>query len=110
MNGFFLTTRSVILCPHGGQVQLQSSARLEADGAPVLLQPDPQSIVGCAFQLPGPKPSPCVRLVWTTASLRSTVDDKPVVTHTSMGLCQSAEGLPQGPPNITLYQRVMSDE
>ena len=99
MAGALLTTQTVMLCPHGGHVQaVTTNTAATIDGAPLLLAADHLPVVGCAFALPGPKPSPCVRVRWLRGSGTTTVQGRAVLTAASVGLCESAEGAPQGPP------------
>lgn len=97
MPGYLLTTASTIQCPHGGKATLfTSNARVMADGAPVLLSSDVHPVVGCAFTLPGPKPSPCVRIEWAAPAGSSDVGGTAPLVKTSVGKCISPEGAPQG--------------
>jgi hypothetical protein len=68
---------------------------------------DTYTISGCPFQVPigtGTKPQPCVRVQWTVPASRVLVTQKPAILQTSTGMCFSAEGIPQGPPNVTVTQ------
>ncbi len=97
MPGRILTTASTIMCPHGGQATLTTSnTSVLADSAPVLLESDIHTVAGCPFTLPGPKPSPCVRIEWSAGASSVTVDGTPVLIESSMGRCISPEGAPQG--------------
>lgn len=97
MPGHLLTTASTVQCPHGGQAILfTSNARVTAAGAPVLLVSDVHPVVGCPFTLPGPKPSPCVRIEWAAPAGRSDVGGTAPLVKSSVGKCISPEGAPQG--------------
>lgn len=97
MPGYLLTTASTIQCPHGGQAVLfTSNARVMADGAPVLLSSDVHPVAGCAFTLPGGKPSPCLRIEWASPAGSSEVGGAAPLVKTSVGKCLSPEGAPQG--------------
>jgi hypothetical protein len=48
------------------------------------------------FTLPGPKPSPCVRIEWTAGASQVTVTGTKVLNQSSVGKCYSAEGAVQG--------------
>jgi hypothetical protein len=86
----------VVQCLHGGvATPIPSNAKVLVGGSPALLATDQWVLTPCAFVL-GPKPSPCVRIQWTMPALRVTVNGAPVLLATSIGLCLSAEGLPQG--------------
>lgn len=97
------TQAQVALCPHGGSVQVApQQVRVRLSGQVLLLQQDLGSVTGCPFQVPvGPavKAQPCVRVTFMTGALRVRASGKPVLLKSSPGLCQSAEQIPQGPPN-----------
>ena len=88
------------MCPHGGRAMLiTTNTKLMAGGAPALTLTDVHMIVGCPFVIVL-KPSPCLRIQWTTASTKLQVNGVPVLTQTSVGLCLSPEQAPQGPAVI----------
>jgi hypothetical protein len=92
--GYFLTTSSVLMCPHGATIQASTSnTRVKADGAYVLRSSDTFSIAGCPF-MTGPTPSPCTQVEWVTEALNNSVGDK-VLTDDSVGMCIGSSG-PQG--------------
>lgn len=97
MPGGILTTASTIMCPHGGTaIPATSNTSLTVGGAPALLQSDVLAVAGCPFQIPvgtGTKPSPCVRIEWQAGTTRVTPG---VLVQSSVGLCYSPEGAPQG--------------
>ena len=85
MPGPVLTIAAAATCPHGGKV----------------------TIAGCPFQIPigtGTKPQPCVKVQYTVPATRVQVLGSPVVLSTSVGLCQSAEQIPQGAPIVSAVQ------
>jgi hypothetical protein len=95
MPGEILTTASSIMCPHGGTAILTTSnASVKAGGAPALLQSDNNIVAGCPFVI-ALKPSPCVRIQWLAGSARAQAGS-PVLVQSSVGMCFSPEGLPQG--------------
>lgn len=99
-----VTTASTVMCPHGGQAILTTgNTRVSAGGAPVLVQSDQPTIVGCPFTV-GPKYSPCVRIQWVSVATRAAVGGPPPVTQSSVGLCLSAESAPQGTAIIAATQ------
>jgi len=105
MSGFLLHVGATALCPHGGPVSvISSNARVKVSGQPVATLSDTYTIAGCAFTVPGPKPQPCVLVQWLVLASRVRVGGNPVILQTSTGLCQSAEQIPQGPPNILVTQ------
>jgi hypothetical protein len=94
------------ICPHGGQITtISTNTRVMVSGGqPVATQPDTYIVAGCAFTVPGPKPQPCVSVKWIVPATRVMVGGKPAILQTSTGICQSAEQLPQGPPNVIMTQ------
>ena len=56
----------VIMCPHGGKVQLKSvkGKAFQSDGVPIILEPDMQNAVisGCSNNILG-VPAPCTMVV-----------------------------------------------
>lgn len=97
MSGFSLNQASTLMCPHGGTlVATPSNPTIGFGRAPVVTQSDPFTIVGCPFTLPGPTPSPCVRVQWTVPDTRVRVNGSPTLSQSSVGLCLSAAGAPQG--------------
>lgn len=105
-----LTTASTLLCPHAGTVTLSTSNSLAmADGAPMLLLTDQHTVSGCPFQVPiptGTKPQPCVTVRWLVGATQTRVNGTPVLLQTSVGLCLSAEQIPQGSPQVVQVQQM----
>jgi hypothetical protein len=94
MSGF-LTTASVMMCPHGGTVQaVTTNSKVKAGGAPVLRSTDTFIIAGCPFLIVL-VPHPCVTVQWVQPAARSKISD-PTLTLASIGLCQAADQAPQG--------------
>jgi hypothetical protein len=97
MPGSILTTASQVTCMHGGKALLTTAnSKLKVDNAPALLESDVHSVTGCIFTLPGPKPSPCVKIEWSLGAAMCQTGGKKVLVTTSMGKCSSAEGAVQG--------------
>lgn len=106
-----LNERSEIACPHGGTVVARTSNRsLALPDAPCLIETDVLAVAGCPFVLPGPKPSPCVRVKWSRGSERIAVDGVGVLTTGSVGVCESAEGVAQGSAVVLKTQSVVFDD
>jgi hypothetical protein len=109
-----LTTASVLMCPHGGTVNIASgNTRASADGAPLALASDTFTISGCPFQIPvgaGTKPSPCVKVQWLVTDVRTTVNGQATLSTTSVGLCLSPEQVPQGTVVISGTQPKVSTQ
>jgi hypothetical protein len=107
--GNFLTTSSVLQCPHGGSVSATTTNSVtKAGGDYVVSQSDTFMISGCSFQLPGPMPSPCMTVQWVSASTSNTVQGNNVLTTDSQGLCLAATQAPQGPVVISTTQTPVS--
>lgn len=104
MPGNLLTIASTIMCPHGGQAILfTANVRATADGAPVLLETDVHPVVGCPFTI-GLKYSPCVQIRWSGGAARAGINGVPALVQSSIGLCLSPEGAPQGVATIASTQ------
>jgi uncharacterized Zn-binding protein involved in type VI secretion len=92
------------ICPHGGQVTvISTNTRVLVSGQPVATLSDNYLVAGCAFTA-GPKPQPCVKVQWLVPATRVLVNGQPAIIQTSMGICQSVEQIPQGPPTIVACQ------
>ena len=109
MAGFILNRRSVIVCPHGGLVthlpMIRTTYRVDGD-LPMLLA-DHYTVAGCSFMMPtGPTvaPNPCHQIQWSAGSTRLKIQGSPALLDTSVGLCVSIMGIPQGPAIITYCQ------
>ncbi len=101
-----LTTSSTLMCPHGGSVMLMTSnTLLVIQGAPALLLTDQHTVAGCVFVV-GIKPQPCVTVRWLVGATETNVNGVPVLLQNSVGLCFSAEQIPQGPPQVVQVQSV----
>ena len=85
------------MCMHGGSAVLTTAnTKMMVDNAPALLESDVHSVAGCIFTLPGPKPSPCIKIEWTMGAVMCKSNGTPVLIQTSIGKCISAEGATQG--------------
>ena len=108
MSGNTLNVNSVLQCPHGGSVQIiTANARVKVDNAFAALATDQFIISGCPFQIPigtGTKPSPCLTVQWLVTDMRSKVNSTPTLSKSSVGLCLTAEQIPQGPVSIVNTQ------
>jgi len=104
----FLTTASLMMCPHGGSIQATpSSANVMAGGAPMLTAADTFIVAGCPFNIAG-APQPCVSVQWIQPAARSTRGGNPTLTLASAGLCVAATQAPQGPVMISTTQAGVS--
>lgn len=108
MAAFILTDGATIMCPHSGTVNITTSnTQVKADGQAIVTMSDTFTISGCPFQIPvgaGTKPQPCVTLKWIVPAKRVKVNGQLVLLQDSSGICQSAEQIPQGPPNVVMTQ------
>lgn len=109
MAGNSLTTAAVMMCPHGGAVQvISANTRAKAGGVPLALATDTYLVAGCAFTLPGPVPSPCITVRWLVPDMRCKVSSSQTLSLSSVGLCYSAQQAPQGPVVIVNTQAKVS--
>jgi hypothetical protein len=106
--GSTLTTSTHMACPHAGTVNVVSAATKVDAGDPVLRSTDTFNISGCTFTLPGPKPSPCLRVQWLVSDVKVTAEGEPTLSTDSLGLCLSADMVPQGMITITGAQTRVS--
>lgn len=105
MPGPFLTLASTVMCPHGGQAVLTTAnAKMMVAGSAVLLESDVHTVAGCAFQLPGPTPSPCVRIQWSGGAGSASVNGAAALVQSSVGQCCAATGAVQGVAIVTAGQ------
>lgn len=107
MAGQSLNVNSVLLCPHGGQVQIISSNTCTKGGGGFLVTiADTFTVIGCPFQIPAapPIPSPCVTVQWIISDTRVKVNGSPCLSQSDVGLCLSAAQVPQGPVSIVNTQ------
>lgn len=93
-----------MMCPHGGQVQVTASQfKVKLGGKPALLAGDTTTVAGCAFAV-GTKPQPCITVQWSMPATKVKIANQAPLLKTSIGLCKSAEGIPQGPVQIVSCQ------
>jgi hypothetical protein len=92
----FLTTASVLMCPHGGSVMASSSNTSAKAGAAIVRPSDTFSIAGCAFTLPNGTPHPCMSVQWSKSLLRCKAAGDAALAQDSIGLCLAADQAPQG--------------
>lgn len=105
----FLTTASILQCPHGGMVTaITTNTTTQVAGSFVVRSSDTFMIAGCAFTIPPATPSPCMTVQWVTSALTNTVMSDSVLTEDSVGLCLAADQAPQGPVIISSTQPLVS--
>lgn len=99
-----LTSSSIMMCPHGGQVMVTSTnVRVKAGGDFVVRPSDVFTIVGCPFIL-GLMPHPCVQVQWVLPNTRSQVMGDFTLSESSVGLCLAPDMAPQGTVLINFTQ------
>jgi hypothetical protein len=102
--GSFLHVGATIKCPHGGLASsITSNTKVRVAGQLVLNQTDILNISGCFFTV-GNKAQPCVILKQFAGAARVLINGRPVVLQDGSGICQSAEQIPQGGPNVVTTQ------
>lgn len=108
MGAPLLHVSATIMCPHAGSASIvASNSHVKVGGQFVAVLPDTTTVAGCPFQIPvGPalKPQPCVTVKWLVPAVRVKVGGQPALLKSSSALCQSAEQIPQGPPNVVMTQ------
>jgi uncharacterized Zn-binding protein involved in type VI secretion len=108
MPGFLVHVGATAICPHGGQVSvIPGNPRVLVNGMPVATLSDLYLVAGCAFSV-GPKPQPCVKVLWLAPATRVLAGGQPVILQASAGISQSAEQIPQGPPTVISTQTRVS--
>ena len=99
-----LNASSVMMCPHGGTVNVISTdSRLRAVDGQVLRSSDTYLVTGCPFAL-GLPPHPCVAITWVQPDSHSQGTGDFTVSEQSVGLCQSADQAAQGSALIIFSQ------
>ncbi|HEX2039851.1 MAG TPA: hypothetical protein VHF47_08995 [Acidimicrobiales bacterium] len=92
----FLTSGSVLMCPHGGTVTaITSNTGVQARTGAVLRSSDTFTVAGCPFSA-GPAYHPCVTVTWVKPSAHIRVEGDFALTADSVGLCQAADQAVQG--------------
>jgi len=103
-----LNVSSVMMCPHGGQVQaISSNTRAMVASGFALRQSDTFVIVGCPFSI-GPLFHPCVQVQWVQPAARSQAVSDFTLTEASVGLCVAADQAVQGTVLILATQPQVS--
>lgn len=104
MPGHLLDAGLSITCPHGGTgTPSPTVTRVTLGGRAPLVASDVVSIAGCAFTISG-APSPCVRVQWLAPATRVRIEGSPALLSSSVGLCLSAAGAPQGTAIVSGFQ------
>ncbi len=91
MPGFLVHVGATVMCLHGGQAQpTVPCPRVRVGGQPVVTQPNPYVIAGCA--LAGTGSPPCVTAQWVTAATRVKAGGQPVLLQDSQAVCSPSGG------------------
>jgi hypothetical protein len=108
--GQLLTAAAVLMCPHGGKVNIvPANTRANAVGAPILRPSDTFLVAGCPFMM-GVVPHPCVMVRWVVPGLRGKAMGDSVLTTDSVGLCVAADNAPQGSVTVIVAQPRVSGQ
>lgn len=98
----YLTSASVLQCPHGASVTGNPSQSEQVrDGHPLLSDADTFLVHGCPFVDSAGTPNPCLHVTWTTAA-DLAVGWGHALDETSTGIALDAAGTPLGPVVIVL--------
>ncbi len=88
MPGFLLHVGAMVQCVHGGMaLPVVPDPRVRVSGQPIVTQPAPYTIAGCAFPPPPAGNGPCVTAQWITAALRVKSNGLPVLLQDSQAIC-----------------------
>jgi hypothetical protein len=94
MPGFLLHVGATVQCAHGGQAQPTApNPRVKVMGQPLVMQPAPYIIAGCAFPPPPVANGPCLTAQWVLGALRIKSNGLPVLLLDSQAIC-----VPTGTP------------
>jgi hypothetical protein len=105
-----LNTASILMCPHGGQVQaITTNVRAKAGGDFALRASDTFLVAGCPFTL-GPVFHPCLQVQWVQPAARSKALGDFTLTEASVGFCIAADQAVQGTVLILLAQPHVAGE
>jgi hypothetical protein len=86
MPGPLLHVGATVLCSHAGQAQPTApNPRVLVSGQPIVTQPAPYIVAGCA--LTGTPNPPCVTAQWVTGATRVLSNGTPVLLMDSQSIC-----------------------
>jgi hypothetical protein len=102
--GGLLTSSSVLMCPHGGTVQIVTTdTRVQAGGDFVVRSSDTFMVVGCPLTI-GTVYHPCTTVTWVVPALRSKAMGDDTLTEDSVGFCQAGDQAVQGTVLVNFTQ------
>ncbi len=105
MPGYLLDVNSTLMCPHSGQFSIvTSNTQVKLGGQLAVTQQDTYTVSGCPFTLPNGVAHPCVLAKWMVVATRVKIGGNFAVLKDSNALCQAADQVPQGPPNVVAAQ------
>ena len=89
MPGYLLHVGATVICMHAGQAQpTVPCPRVKVGGQPVVTQPNPWVVAGCA--LAGTSSPPCVTAQWVTGATRVRAVGQPVLLQDSQAVCTAS--------------------
>jgi len=87
MPGFLLHVGATVTCMHGGQAQATApNPRVKVGGQPIVTQPAPHAVAGCAFTPPSGN-GPCVTAQWVMGATRVRASGQPVLLQDAQAVC-----------------------
>lgn len=99
----WLTTQSILMCPHAGAVTKVAAPRVTILGAPVLTKPALSPVVGCS--LASAPSGPCATASFPPAPTRVTVDGAAVLLSSDLAQCTFQSGAAAGPALVVVFQQ-----
>jgi len=95
---------SAIICPHGGIASaIPINYHVFVQKHPIITIAEFFPVTGCPFII-GCHQSPCILVKWIVPASRILIGGKPAILHSSTGICESSEEIPQGSPLIITTQ------
>ena len=96
MPGPLVHLGATVLCAHAGQATPTApNPRVLVSGQPIVTQPTPYVVAGCALPPPPAANGPCVTAQWVSGSTRVLASGTPVLLLDSQAICT-----PTGTPLI----------
>src|SRR3954471_16136800 len=94
MPGYLIHQGGTVLCSHVGQARTTApTPRVKVSGQPVVPQPAPYVVAGCAMPPPPAGNGPCVTAQWLVGTVRVMSNGQPLVVQSSQAIC-----VPTGTP------------
>lgn len=115
MPGFLLHANVGMQCFHAAPAATAPTNTVLVSGQSVATLSNLITVAGCPFQVPvgaGTKPQPCATIKWSMIATRVFVNGQAALLQAGpgvgAGVCQSAEQIPQGAPQISAMQSRVS--